>query len=193
MEGNMLKPIVDCVWDVCEIIMKYTKKITSNTTNYNGQDFKKFFKGIGLKNNEEKYPSLISRKYEGIYNIYTFDVPPGLYLEDFNNILKPLAFFMKLEDINLKFKVAEDFSIKLYQIRFNELFKKINLKNKQGVYPKLKCYEEEGNKITYTFSVPKQLTIKEFEAKEKELHKITNIDTIKFKQVPNSSDVKLTM
>ena len=71
MEGNMLKPIVDCVWDVCEIIMKYTKKITSNTTNYNGQDFKKFFKGIGLKNNEEKYPSLISRKYEGIYNIYT--------------------------------------------------------------------------------------------------------------------------
>ena len=49
MEDNMLKPIVDCVWDVCEIIMKYTKKITSNTTNYNGQDFKKFFKGIGLK------------------------------------------------------------------------------------------------------------------------------------------------
>ena len=67
---------------------------------------------------------------------------------------------MKLEDINLKFKVADDFSIKLYQIRFNELFKKINLKNKQGVYPKLKCYEEEGNKITYTFSIDNKKSIK---------------------------------
>ena len=103
----------------------------------------------------------------------------------------PLAFFMKLDEINLKFEVADDFSIKLYQIRFNDLFRKINLKNEQGVYPKLKDYEEEGENITYIFSVPEQLTIKEFEAKENNLHKITKIDTIKFKEVENSSYIKL--
>ena len=75
---------------------------------------------------------------------------------------------MKLDEINLKFEVADDFSIKLYQIRFNDLFRKINLKNEQGVYPKLKDYEEEGENITYIFSVPEQLTIKEFEAKAAE-------------------------
>ena len=189
MEDNILKPIVDCACDTCEIILKYIKKFL----NCNQYDFKKFFKGIGLKNSQEKYPSLTNYKHEGIYNIYTFNVPPGLYLDDFNKILKPLAFFMKLEEINLKFEVADDFSIKLYQIRFNDLFKKIKLKNKQGVYPKLKDCQEEGGNITYIFSVPEQLTIKEFKAKENSLHKFTNINTIKFKQITNSSDIKLTI
>lgn len=192
MEDSMLKPIVDCIYDAYKIFRKYAEK-NFWIINWNQSDFKEFFKGIGLKNNEEKYPSLTSRKREGIYNIYTFNVPPGLYLDDFNKILKPLAFFMKVEEINLKFEVSEDFSIKLYQIIFNDLFRKINLKNKQGVYPKLKDCKKEGGKTTYIFSVPKQLTIKEFEAKESSLHKLTNIETIKFKQVENSSDIKLTI
>lgn len=192
MEDNMLKPIVDCICDACKFILKYVEK-NFCIVNLNRSDFEEFFKGIGLKNNEEKYPSLTSRKHEGIYNIYTFSVPAGLYLDDFNKILKPLAFFMKLDEINLKFEVAEDFSIKLYQIIFNDLFRKVSLKNKQGVYPKLKSYKEEGGNITYIFSVPEQLTIKEFEAKENNLYKITKIDTIKFKQVENSSDIKLTI
>ena len=37
----------------------------------------------------------------------------------------------------------------------------------------------------------KESEIKEFEAKENNLHKITKIDTIKFKEVENSSYIKL--
>ena len=77
----------------------------------------------------------------------------------------PLAFFMKLDEINLKFEVADDFSIKLYQIRFNDLFRKINLKNEQGVYPKLKDYEEEGENITYIFVFQNSLQLKNLKQK----------------------------
>lgn len=169
MADNILKTAVDSTYELIESSFKLVLKSIAKAIylDFNEHDFKKFYKCTGLKNSEDEYPSLKSYGTKGIYNIYKFNVPTGLHIGDFSSRLDKLAFFMKTNIVNLDFKVSDNFSgIDLYELRFEQIFKELELKNLEGLYPKL-ISRINGR---YQFEIPDGINRNKF------LKKLSTID-----------------
>ena len=181
MGDNVLKPVIDGIWGLGVMATNFVKSSSSCFLSWNEHDFDKFFKASGLKNSEGEKPKLSGWVEEDIYNLYKFEVPAGLCLGDFEKRIEPIALFMKTDLINIKFKVAEDFSkIHLYELKFNQLFKTIELKNSEGIYPKLYSANIDDKKSTYIFSVPEDIKVIHFKVK---LKGIKNIGDFEVKEI----------
>lgn len=188
MEDNSSGALVGSILALGKIVTKPIKNTFSNILDltWNEYKFEKIFKNTGLKNYEGEIPDLNGWIDECVYNLYKFSIPAGLSLEDFEKIINPLALFMKLDPVNLKFKVANDFSsIQLFKFNFEELYKEIDLKNSKGIYPKLLSTNIENDNFTWLFNLPEGITIRDFEIKINELKKITKINDLKFKEINN--------
>ena len=202
MSDNFLETLIDATIELGKLSTKPIKKIISIIfkITWNEHEFEEFFKIVELKNSEDKKVRLKSWSDEDVYKLYKFKAPTGLCLTDFEEKKEPLALFMKTELSNLKFKISEDYSsINLFEFRFNELFEKVNLKNENGIYPKLTKTVIENNIITWTFDLPEGIEVKDFEKKINELkkmskkHKKNKINELKVIKKDDKSSVKLKL
>ena len=161
MNKTILELVFDCVCDCGISAGKMISKFLG--LNWNEHDFKKFFSAVSLCNKECEYPKLEKIKNENFYKVYTFNIPLGLTLDDFNKTIKQMSYFMKLGEPSLSYSLTDNLeNIELKVFKFDEYFRQLKLHNENEVHPKFKNFFKEDNCDIYVFSNPREMKLEDF-------------------------------
>ncbi|MEG1312482.1 MAG: FtsK/SpoIIIE domain-containing protein [Romboutsia sp.] len=98
MGENIFEPLAEGIVGGCKIVAKYINKLLGLNT----LDFNELFKKIALKNKDDEYPKLVGFKKNENADIYTFKVPIGMCISDFEDKLENIVFFMGEDEENIR-------------------------------------------------------------------------------------------
>lgn len=84
-------------------------------------DFDKFFKNSNIINNEKEYPT-----FKGWYKneencVYTFSIPPGKSITDFNNVIPAISVYLGVDISSIEFNINTNKKDINLIINFNDI------------------------------------------------------------------------
>lgn len=99
MSDNIVTPVVDSLFDCCNLIFKCIKKLLGLNT----YDFKKFFIEADICNKSKEYPKFNDYAFDENSYTYTFKVPIGVSVKDFEDEEDKWSHFLGVDKNDLRF------------------------------------------------------------------------------------------
>lgn len=94
---NLMEPIVTSLFDVCKVTINQINKVLGLNT----LDFRKLFEEVNICNKSKEYPKLCNIINKEYFNVYQFNIPVGLSVDDFKKHTEAIAHFIGADNVSI--------------------------------------------------------------------------------------------